>query len=271
LVSAGLLAFITAYFTVIGSHAASPAPQSPAGAPIIATVGEIDEDGGNMVPPNPVMLNANQLTKLSVSAAAPNSSYANWFAIHKGAFAGPAVIQLVVQGNRSGIVQIVNVSPAESCSRPLHGTLFYAPGQGSSASLGLYLNLNDPQTPASYTEGSSTVRHPDYFGNYTISLQHGEVFTFEITAAVTHSSCQFTLVLTGISDGKTFTQSVNDHGYPFRVTSLLTKPFSADSIPDFIDYQDLYLAGPAAGYKQDSNGTALWIRGNPKTYRGQLS
>ena len=169
------------------------------------------------------------------------------------------------------MVQIVNITPVESCSRPLRGTLFYAPGQGDDISAHLYFNLNDPRAPASYTNANSSIKHPDYFGNYTISLKYGEVFTFQITAAVLNKSCQFTLTLTGIVNGKTFAESVNNHGQPFRVTSLLLVPPAADDVPDFAGYQDLYAAGAGAAYKQNQNGTVLWIRVNPKSYPGRLS
>jgi hypothetical protein len=262
LMSAALLAFVTAYFTVLGNHAASAAPQPRAGEPVIATVGNITEVGGSMVLPDPVALNAQQLNNLSTSAGAPNSSYVNWFAAHKAAFVGAAGIQLVVQGNRHGVIQIVNITPVERCSRPLHGTLFYAPGQGEDVSAHLYFDLNDPQAPASYTNANSGIRHPDYFGNYTISLEYGEIFTFQITTSVTNKYCQFTLELAGIADGKNFTESVNNNGRPFRVTSLL---------PQATAYQDLYASGAAGGYKENQNGTGLWIRANPKSYRDPLS
>jgi hypothetical protein len=127
--------------------------------------------------------------------------------------------------------------------------------------------LNNPQAPASYTTANSGTRHPNYFGNYTISLRFGEVFTFQITASVTNKYCQFTFMIAGISDGKKFTEQVNDNGQPFRVTSLLSESPAADTNPSFTAYQDLYVSGPAAGYRQDSNGTDLWIRVNPKSYR----
>jgi hypothetical protein len=266
LITAALLAFITAYFTVLGNHVASASPQPPAGPPVIATVGNVDaDDGGTLVLPDPVRLDASQLVNLSNSAG---DNYANWFAERNAAFAGPAGIQLIVQGNRSGLVQIINLTARESCFKPLRGALFYAPAQGADMSAHLHLDLNDPQAPIGYTEANSHVIHPDYFGDYTISLRQGEVFTFQITASVTDEYCQFTLALTGIVNGKTFTESVSNDGRPFRVTSLFLDPPVARNVPNFTSYQDLYLFGAAADYKHEPSGTSLWVRGDPKSYRG---
>ena len=271
LASAGLLAFITAYFTVLGNHAASAAQQSPAGEPIIATVGNITEDGASMVLPGPVALNKQQLNALSSSIDAPNSSYSNWFTNHKAAFVNSAGIQLTVQGNRHSTVQIVNITPLAECSNPLRGTLFYAPGQSDDVSAHLYFNLNDPQAPASYTRPNSAVIRPDYFANYTISLKYGEIFTFQLTASLVKKYCQFTFVISGITDGKKFTESVSDDGRPFRVTSLLLEPPSAGDTPIYSDYQDVYVSGPADGYKQDEDGTDLWVRIEPKHHQDPSS
>jgi hypothetical protein len=272
LVSAALLAFITAYFTVLGNHAASAAPEPPAGEPIIAMVGNITEDSESMVLPRPVNLSAQQLSSLNASDGTPNSSYVDWFVSHKAAFVEAAEIQLVVQGNGRGLVQIVNITPVERCSQPLRGTLFYAPGQGQDVSAHLYYNLNDPQAPAGYTHANTEgAIYPDYFGHYTISLAFGKIFTFQITASVRNRYCQFTLIVAGIANGKTFTESVNNHGQPFRVTSLLPEPPTTEHVPSFAGYQDLYLGGIAAGLvdgnRENPYGVGLWVRANPKTYR----
>lgn len=271
LTGAALLAFTTAYFTVLGNRAASEAPRPPSGEPVKVTVGEITEDGASMVLPSPVGLNAQQLSSLSSSADTPKSSYSDWFSSHKAAFVNSANIQLTVQGHRKNIVQIVNITPLVRCSQPLRGTLFYAPGQSDDVSTHLYFNLNDPQAPASYTKTDSATRYPNYFGNYTISLKYGEVYTFQIKTSVANRYCQFSFAIAGISDGKNFTESVNDDGQPFRVTSLLPEGSAANSVPSFAGYQDLYVAGAAAGYKQDKDGTNLWTRGNPNYYRDPLS
>jgi len=185
-----------------------------------------------------------------------------WLADHDMAFAGRVDIQLVVQGNRRHLVRIINIKPVEHCSAPLDGTMFFAPGQGEDVSAQLYVDLDNPQVPAEYTKAWSVKRYPDYFGQYSISLGFGEQFTFQVAVSTSRQFCQFELDLTALDGGKTVTETVNDHGKPFRIT-----PIPAGGGTIFSSYQVLYLDNEIARsvYPNITN-TNPWIRVNSKKF-----
>jgi hypothetical protein len=259
IVGTAIVAFITAFATVLGtntaSHATSPAP--PTGGPVQVTVGNVDGVDHSMALPNPVVLNAKQLNHL-------NSA---WFSAHDYSYVGQVDIQLVVQGNRHHLVRIINISPVEKCSAPLGGTMFFGPNQGSDASARLDLDLDDPQRPAAYVHPDSQTKYPDYFGQYSVSLRFGDQFTFQVDAATLHRYCAFTLDLTIIDNGKTVTETANNHGEPFRLTAL--PPETRERRQGFSIYQVLYLSGEIANnyYPQPNTyGEDLWVRADPKKF-----
>jgi hypothetical protein len=175
LAGAAVLAFVTAYFSGLGSQAAAPSPSPspvPRGSPVRVTVGNVTEVSASRVLPGPVSLDGRQLSRIDNAQDDTGADSASWFAMRQAALVGAADIQLVVQGNRHGPVQIVNITPVEKCYPPLHGTLFYAPSQGEEASAHLSVNLDEPQAPAGYTLPSSLIRRPDYFGHYTMRVIH---------------------------------------------------------------------------------------------------
>lgn len=272
IVTAAIVAFVAAFATVLGTNAASPAAAptpltGDPGGPVQVTLGNVEGADSSMALPKPVELSAEQLAGVGAVNDVPGSASDAWFAAHDAAFVGQANIQLVVQGNRQNLVRIINILPVEQCSAPLHGTIFFAPGQGGQElSAHLYLNLDDPRLPASYTLPTSFKRYPDYFGQYSISLSLGQQFTIQIAASTQRQYCAFTLDLVVLDGGKTSVEPVSNHGRPFRVTP---EPVTgSNGKQSFSSYHDLYLGGAAIpdGADQNPGAAMTWIRGNPHTF-----
>jgi hypothetical protein len=273
IVTAAIVAFIAAFATVLGTNAASPSPSPSAastsltGDPVQVALGNVDGADSSMALPNPVELSAKQLAGVGTENDVPGSASDAWFAAHDAAFVGQANIQLVLQGNRHDLVRITNILPVEECSAPLDGTMFFAPGQGGQElSAHLYLNLDDPRLPASYTLPASSRRYPDYFGQYSISLSLGQQLTIQIAASTQRQYCALTLDLIVLDDGKTYVERVSDHGKPFRVTP--EPATGSNGKQGFSSYHDLYLGGAAIPDRasQDPGAATAWIRGNPHTF-----
>jgi hypothetical protein len=110
---------------------------------------------------------------------------------------------------------------------------------------------------------------PDYFGTYSVSLQYGRQYTFQVTATTSHHYCQFTLRATVIDNGTTRQETITDDGQPFRVTSFPSAP-EPTGRGAFAAYGDLYLGGSASetvtGGKANKFGNWLWVKANPRTY-----
>jgi hypothetical protein len=269
MVTAAIVAFVAAYATVLGTHAASPAAAATplTGDPVQATLGNVDGADSSMAFPKPMVLSAKQLASVGAENDVPGSASDAWFAAQDAAFVGQANIQLVVQGDRHNLVRIINILPVEHCSAPLDGTMFFAPGQGGQEpSAQLYLNLDDPRLPASYTLPTSFKQYPNYFGQYSIPLSLGQQFTIQIAASTQRQYCAFTLDLVVLNDGKTSVEPVSNHGRPFRVTS--EPATGSNGKQRFSSYHDLYLGGAAIpdGAEQNPGAGITWIRGNPHAF-----
>jgi hypothetical protein len=266
LASSAIVAFVAAFATVLGTQAASPAAGSSLtplhGGPILVTLGNVTGADGSMALPKPLILGAKDLAVLTAAANGRTYGYQAWLAAHNMAFAGLVNIQIVVQGNRHHTVRIINVKPVETCSAPLSGTMFFAPGQGADTSARLYVNLDNPQLPAEYSRPPSEKKYPNYFGQYSVSLGFGQQFTFQVTASTSRHFCQFELQLTALDDGKMILETVNDHGKPFRLT-----PIPAGGGPIFSNYKVLYLDSEIArSYFPKITSPAPWVKVNPNKF-----
>jgi hypothetical protein len=236
-------------------------PRPEPGLPAQFTIGNIQGADGSVALPSATRLSARQLSALNAKNQLTDGSYAAWFADRGFAYTGQVTVEVQAQGNLDHTVRIINIVPVERCSAPYSGTLFSNPGQAENLNPQLYLDLNDPSRPVAYTREGSAAQQQDYFRRYSISLRQGEQETFDVTAVVRRRSCQFTLNMTVLDGSSSVTETVSDHGQPFRLTSQ----------GGFASYQDLYLGGAIS--EQITKGQlnqyeeAPWIRADPKTYR----
>jgi hypothetical protein len=267
-----IAAFVTAFAGNFGDHAATlasaigarsgPASAS-AGDPVTIDYAQPEQPAGSAViaaAAKPIILTASQLSQLNSAQA--SGSAAGWLAA-RGALSSGTDILVVVQGNRSHTVRIVDIQPVASCAQPLDGTVFYSPSAASDPTTQLYLNLDQPQVPLSYAEsysingiGEDRVIG-DYFGHYTIPLSPGGQFTLAIEASTQQHYCKFTLAMTVVDGTRTVVEPITDHGKPFQVTAILGGGVNTS----FSRYAMVYLGGLAAVNQK----TGSWSRVNPAT------
>jgi hypothetical protein len=274
--TAAVTAFVVAYFTAIGNHVAALStkpgqPAQPGGQPVKIDLVTIQPGPGqSSVFPGSLVLSASQLAALnSLNESAP--SFQQWFTSRGGVAVDNLFVELIVEGNRDGAVQIVGMQPVVSCHDPLTGALFYSPSAGADLNTQLMINLDSPLTPPRYLANvnGQVSGGSDFFRHFTVSLDHGEQFTFLINASTTKQYCQFTLDMTVLDGSKTATESVSDNGKPFAVTAI----YNADDLNPgaFSRYQELYVGGVAttglAGSGRNQFGDPLWLRANPVTYK----
>jgi hypothetical protein len=156
LASVTIGAFSVAFFSTLGDHAGGTLTEPRvSGQPVqVDYIGTAVPEDRVLVCPRRMMLTGPQLRTLNSNPAA-NSSY-GWLIRHGAVATGMVNIQLVVQGNRTHTVRILNIQPTEHCTSPLRGTIFYSPSAGSNPITQLNVNLDDP---------NASVFPPSHIGN----------------------------------------------------------------------------------------------------------
>lgn len=170
--------------------------------------------------------------------------YDSWFTSRGGVVPSPAVLKLVVEGNRPHPVLIIDIGIIDHCTAALNGTLFSNGANGGSVGdLGVRFDLNLARpVPVNGSVGGS------YFTAHSISLQKSEQAIFQV---VSNSSryCQYRITLTVVDGTKTLTEVVSDNGRPFKVSGRLPES----------QYKALYVGGTMPG------AAAPFVRENPST------
>jgi hypothetical protein len=246
------------FVSSIGGHAGSASHSAGAPAAIDYVGFEQPSDAGEVVAfPGSLILGAGQLKTLD-SMSSYHSSV-GWLEAHGGVNTFLNIL-VVVQGNRSHKVRIVNIQPVASCAKPLHGTLFYSPSAGAGPVTQLNLNLDKPLEPLSYVasyevngtwEGRNVA---NYFSHYTISLDPGEQFTFAVHATTRLHYCRFSLNMTVVDGTRTVVEPVTDRGRQFQVTAVY-----GNTSPAFSRYSTVYFGGVASPDLK----TGDWTRVDP--------
>ena len=209
---------------------------------IVKSVTELSPQGVLEALPGPENLSSSQLAGV---LSPGNGQLQQWLTGHGAVPVGTLLVDLIVQGNRSSEVRIVNIQPIVHCHSPLTGTLFNFPGQGGDPNTQLLYNIADPLAPPGYTAntGGNISVEPDYFEHYTVSLKKGEQFVFLIHASLSLAEyCQFTLDMSVDDGGNIVSQHINNNGSPFAITGRCV----AASQRPYSCYQDLYFGGAAA-------------------------
>ena len=148
------------------------------------------------------------------------------------------------EGNRDGLVRIVDIHVLKTCSAPLRGTLVYIPPQEYLDTLGIGFDLDDPAPVASEISRPAGYGYqdlgPSYFAQREYDLKLGEVVTIAVTAETAQHFCEFRFELDLLVNGRPVTQIVTDGGKPF-VVSAEYHAASHGSTPDFRRYGALYV------------------------------
>lgn len=236
-------------------------PSQQSGPPLtILSEDPIHDFGSTWVFPEKYLVTQGQINYLGSTIDHDNiAAYDQWF-FDRGAYATAVDMQLVLQNNRSHLVRILDMNVLKACQHPLTGTLFFSPDAGADANIRLGFNLSSPDTEAEAATGWDTSTwKPDYFDNYTVSVQPGAQQVFNVRAVVSNESCTFRIQATILDGEKTIYQIIGDGNQPFRITSTAS-PFHNTAL-NFSDYQAIYAGGIAS-----PNLKEAFVRVNPNTY-----
>lgn len=177
-------------------------------------------------------------------------AYDAWFRSRGGVDPSESHVQLIVEGNAGQPTRITDITMVKSCEAPLTGALFLSPTAGNEGSILINFNLDSPRSVAETPNGKN------YFSNYTITLQPGEVQVIQISASTQHYYCQYSLQLTVLVGANKSIETVTNDGKPFQVTAVYGSS----------RYHALYIGGIAtpAGYPAGS-----FVQENPATNVGE--
>jgi hypothetical protein len=184
--------------------------------------------------------------------------------------------QLILQNQCSHPVTITDIQALKSCQATLDGTIFAGQAKLEESSLdddgtqlGLYLDSPNPE--AMVANGWNVSQwNQEYASGPLVAIQGNGTYGFDIRAIALHVACRFSILVRFVYDGKTFNETINDGGQPFRVSALLPgvlKPYKPGDHP-YAGYGILYVGGDASPWH---DGT--WAREDPKTWQlaGPLS
>jgi hypothetical protein len=241
----------TAFGTGLGQSLFSAVHDTPGAAAAVSgppvLIDSVTVDSGrsdfSYVLPRPMVLTSGQLDSLN-RLTPDNPQYDQWFTSRGGVLPSPAVLKLVVEGNRPHPVLIVDMGISDHCTQPLSGTLFENGSNGGSVGdLGVRFDLDLTRpVPVNGIAGGS------YFAAHSYSLQKGEQAVFQVVSSSTRY-CQYRITLTVVDGTRTLTETVSDDGQPFKVTGTLPQA----------RYEALYVGSTQTGM------AAPFTRRNPAT------
>lgn len=204
------------------------------GAPITvvdAQPYQSDEAGGTVAFPSGTEFDPGALTE--VNAAEDRFAY---LLERGGSPVGTAFVRILVEGDRSDPVRIVDAGLDLDCGEPLDGTLFLDPPAGAEESIRLDFDLDDDDPEA--TRRGDDGRPVQFFPEQTISLAEDEQVPLVVTATTREQACDFRVRFTVLSGGDETTVVVPDAAEPpFRVSAL--RPES--------EYGTVFLGGVTCG------------------------
>jgi hypothetical protein len=225
LVTALVAAAAAAFGTGLGTSLFSAARSTTSGAATAAVKGppvlidsvarDPDQPNFSYVLPQRLILTKAQLQ--SLNRLSPNDpAYNAWFTSRDGVQPEPAVLKLVVEGNRPHPILLIDMGIKDTCANPLNGTYFsngFNGGTVANLAVVFDLDLAHPVPQNGLANGS-------YFSAHSVSLKQGEQEVFKIVIDSTRY-CQYQITLTVVDGTKTETEVVSDHGQPFKVTGYL--------------------------------------------------
>jgi hypothetical protein len=173
-----------------------------------------------------------------------------WALANGGVDPGLAINRVVLEGNRSGTVEILGIRANAQCQQPLNGTIFYSPTAGADPVAMMGFDLDSPD-PTAYKASGGFVSSQPYFETTTISLAPGEHQVINMVAVTHRHFCRYTFTITVLDGDKMSTETLDDDGKPFEVSALLEGGGSL-----LTHYRSVYIGGVAT-----SNG--LFTRVSP--------
>ncbi len=183
----------------------------------------------------------------------------NYFYKHGGYAVGDLETELTVRNNTDMPIRIVDIRAAKTCTKPIGGTLFWAPGQSAIGSIVLGFNLDLTSTDAKVTRGyppKSTT--PDYFPQYTVAIKPGMIQVFDMLASSGKYSCEFKYFFSILEGNKQVSELIGQGSGSFRVSAL---PSNHGISHYLAKYNVVYVGGTSSNVRG-----GRWVRVNPRTY-----
>ncbi|TMR42408.1 hypothetical protein [Actinomadura geliboluensis] len=231
----------------------------PRGNPVTVELARVQrsegEQAGDWVFRQPMQLTDAELSALNQmhkQSATPTDAEEAWFRRNGGVDPNVSIIKLVLRGNRSDPVRVVDMTALAQCTEPLTGTLFLDPTAGAEESTRVEFDLDTPSPHAKFVTDDGTMQG-DYFRENSISLKRGETIALEIAARTVRHYCSFTLKMDVVADSKTSSVHIGDQRRPYVVSAVN---------PDPKAYKELYIAGLA----DPPDYPIRWRQADPRTY-----
>jgi hypothetical protein len=199
--------------------------QSRSGSPVhvaFQSVERNDLQGNTWVFPQRIDLTDSELVHLNETRQdRTGTAYKEWARSHGGVDPNVSILKLVLEGNRNHTVRVVDLRTIAKCQAPLDGTILYSPPAGADTTEAIGFDLDSTSPVAQHFDGRSL--SGNYFIDKTIGLRPDEQQTVVIYSMSKNHYCEYSLALTVLDDGKTTTQTITNHGEPFRVTATLPR------------------------------------------------
>jgi hypothetical protein len=206
-------------------------------------------------------LNSSQLASLVKAGSRPGGPAATGHY----AMVNQEIIYVTVAGNSSAPVTIDDISVVKHCGLPLGrgATLFYSPaGAGSISTSPVYFDLDNPITSGRLLSKQTGKVYGNFFTHHVVTLKYQEPWTFVIYVTASAHYCQYHFNISIATANGPRTETINDHGLPFSLTSDGESMTTASHVR-FSSYAAIYVT------VRDSQGNLHFVRVNPKTYHGQ--
>ncbi|HTX83302.1 MAG TPA: hypothetical protein VME44_14025 [Streptosporangiaceae bacterium] len=241
-VGAATSAVLTSFFGLLSSSpqdASAGTQTARTGGPPVAVVSVSLQRNGAYQGETFIFQNKLNLTNLQLadlnrsnSELGQSAFYDSWARAHGGVDPGTVIIQLILAGNRSYPVRIVNMNPVGTCTAPLDGTILDSPPAGEDDSALIGFNLDSPD-PVAETYSEAQGFGQSYFEAKTVTLQYPQQQVFEIVGVTAHHFCQFRIQLTVLEAHKTVRETIGNGSRPFIVSGGLP----------LTDYKEVYIGG----------------------------
>ncbi|MDH6222832.1 hypothetical protein [Streptomyces pseudovenezuelae] len=193
---------------------------------------------------------------------------------------GPGVVvpnamaeKVVLTNTGSGTVYVTDIAVHKTCTRPLNGTILYAPpggnGGGPEGVVGIGFDLDSPHPLAQKFNADSLKLSGRYFLNHDLPVVKGIPQTLLLFARTRRSYCHYSYEITLHGDGKPTTQKIPAKGRPYQITADLI----ADKSPrPLAAYQTAYVPGEqnitaGGAQKPSASSNNSFVKVDPKTWK----
>lgn len=158
------------------------------------------------------------------------------------------ILNFIFHNTCSQPATITDIRALKSCQSPLDGTIFVGqsklnePGL-ASASTQRAFNLDSPDPEAMIANGWKASRWTQQYASGSLVTVRGYGrYTIDVRSIALHSACSFSIQVRILYNNKTYIQTFDDGGQPFRVSALLPGVLSprAPGAHPFAGYKMLY-------------------------------